>query len=58
MTDNSFYMLGITLKMKHNNLTILSILFQLLVIESVVHFQFFCFEIVLDVENFSIRKSN
>jgi hypothetical protein len=43
-------MLGNTLRMKRNNLTILSILFQLLAIESVVDFQFFSFEIFLDVE--------
>ncbi len=48
--NNSFYMLGNTLRMKRNNLTILSILFQLLAIESVVDFQFFSFEIFLDVE--------
>jgi hypothetical protein len=51
-------MLGKTLKMKHNNLTILSILFKLLVIESEVYVQFFCFEIILDVEKISIKKSN
>jgi hypothetical protein len=44
--------------MKHNNLAILSILFQLLAIENEVHFQFFPFEIVLDVENFSTEKSS
>jgi hypothetical protein len=51
-------MLRNTLKMKHNNLTILNILFQLLAIESVVDFQFFSFEIILDVEKISINKSN
>ncbi len=56
--DNCFYMLRNTLKMKHNNLTILNILFQLLAIESVVDFQFFSFEIILDVEKISINKSN
>jgi hypothetical protein len=58
MTNNSFYMLDNTLKIKHNNLTNLSIFFQHLAIESVVHFKLFCFEIVLDVEMFSIKKSN
>jgi hypothetical protein len=58
MMDNFFYILSNTLKMKHNNLTILSILFQLLAIENEVHFQNFPFEIVLDVENFSIKQSN
>jgi hypothetical protein len=58
MRDNSFYILGNTVRMKHNNFKILSILFQLLAIENVVHFQFFPFEIVLDVKNFSIEKSS
>jgi hypothetical protein len=58
MMDNSFYMLGNTLRMKHNNLTILNIFFQFLAIESEVHFQTFPFRIDLDVENFSIEKSS
>lgn len=58
MTDNSFYILGNTLKMKHNNLVILNILSQLLEIESAVHFHFFPFEIGLDMEKFSIEKSS
>jgi hypothetical protein len=41
--------------MKHNNLEILIILFQLLAIESEVYFQF-VFEIFLNVENFAITK--
>jgi hypothetical protein len=56
MMKNSFCILGNKLKMKHNNLAVLSILFQLLMIENVVHFQFFSFEIGLDVEKFSIEN--
>jgi len=41
--------------MKHNNLAVLSILFQLLMIENVVHFQFFSFEIGLDVESSPLK---
>jgi hypothetical protein len=41
--------------MKHNNLEILIILFQLLAIESEVYFQF-VFEIFLNVEKFAITK--
>jgi hypothetical protein len=44
--------------MKHNNLTIFSIIFQLLTIENAIHFQFFSFEIGLDVEKLSIKNSN
>jgi hypothetical protein len=51
-------MLGNTLRIKHNNLTIMNILFQLLAIESAVDFQFFPFEIVLDVGKISNKKSN
>jgi len=58
MKDNSFYILGNTLRMKNNKLAIFSIFFQFLAIENVVHFQFFPFEIVLDVENFSIEESS
>jgi len=39
-------------------LTIFNILFQLLAIENAIHFQFFPFEIGLDVKNISIEKSN
>jgi hypothetical protein len=49
MTSNSFYILGNALKLKHNNLIIFSIFFQLLVIENAIHFQSFSFEIGLDV---------
>jgi hypothetical protein len=35
-----------------------SIFFQFLAIENVVDFQIFPFEIVLDVENFSIEESS
>jgi hypothetical protein len=56
MVKNSFCILGNKLKVKHNNLAILSILFQLLTIENVVHFQKNSFEIGLDVEKFSIEN--
>jgi hypothetical protein len=55
MMKNSFCILGNKLKMKHNNLAVLSILFQLLMIENVVHFQFFSFEIGLDVESSPLK---
>jgi hypothetical protein len=47
--DIYFYILGKTLRMKHNNLVTLGVLFQLLMIESEIHFRFFSFEISLDV---------
>ncbi len=55
---NSFYILNNILKMKHNNLKKISIIFQLLGIENAIHFQFTFFEIGFDVEKFSIKKSN
>jgi hypothetical protein len=39
-------------------LAIHSILFQPLAIENAIHFQFFPFEIGLDVKKFSIEKSS
>jgi hypothetical protein len=40
MKANYFYILGNTLRMKHNNLAIFIIFVQILVIESAIHFQF------------------
>jgi hypothetical protein len=56
MTSNSFYILGNTLKMKHNNLISFNIFFQLLVIENAIHFQSYSFEIGLNVKKFSIQN--
>jgi len=49
MIDNYFYMLGNTLK-------ILSILFQLLAIESVVHFQFFFLKLFWTWKSFPLKN--
>jgi hypothetical protein len=41
--------------MKHNNLTIFSIIFQLLTIENAIHFQIFSFEIGLMWKSYPLK---